>query len=116
MPDFRKLLGYWPLIIALFILIVYGNTLNHGFVWDDTDIIVENPQLASLYNIPSLFLSEDRIEGATGYYRPLTYVSFAIDRAIWGVNPVGFNMTNLLLHILAALLFYLIIPFLKLIV
>ena len=85
---------------------MYGNTLNHGFVWDDTDIIVDNPQLEKLSNIPALFLSEDRIEGSTGYYRPMTYVSFALDRAIWGLNPVGFNITNLLLHILVALLFY----------
>jgi len=94
------------LLITVVLLAVYGNTINHGFVWDDTDIIVDNPQLDSLGNIPSLFLSEDRIEGSTGYYRPMTYISFAIDRAIWGLNPVGYNITNLVLHILAALLFY----------
>ncbi len=92
--------------ITVLLLAVYGNTLNHGFVWDDTDIIVDNPQIEKLSNIPSLFLSEDKIEGATGYYRPMTYVSFAIDRAIWGLNPVGFNITNLALHILVVLLFY----------
>lgn len=106
MTDSRKPLIYRLVFITVLLLAVYGNTLNHGFVWDDTDVIVENPQLAKLGNIPSLFLSEDRIEGSTGYYRPLTYVSFALDRAIWGLNPVGFNVTNLLLHILVALLFY----------
>ena len=43
----------------------------------------------------------------TGYYRPLTYVSFLIDRSIWGLNPLGFNITNLILHIAVALTFYL---------
>jgi len=106
MTDSRKPLIYRLVLITVLLLAVYGNTLNHSFVWDDHDIIVDNPQLEKLSNIPSLFLSEDRIEGSTGYYRPLTYVSFALDRAIWGLNPVGFNITNLLLHILAALLFY----------
>lgn len=106
MTDSRKPLIYRLVFITVLLLAVYGNTLNHGFVWDDHDIIVGNPQLENLGNIPSLFLSEDRIESSTGYYRPLTYASFAIDRAIWGLNPVGFNITNLLLHILAALLFY----------
>jgi protein O-mannosyl-transferase len=106
MTDSRKPLIYRLVFITVLLLAVYCNTLNHGFVWDDADVIVDNPQLGKLSNIPSLFLSEDRIEGSTGYYRPLTYVSFAIDRAIWGLNPVGFNITNLILHILVALLFY----------
>jgi tetratricopeptide (TPR) repeat protein len=106
MIDSRKHLLYRLLFITVILLTVYGNTINHSFVWDDADIIVDNPQLEKLSNIPSLFLSEDRIEGSTGYYRPLTYVSFALDRAIWGLNPVGFNITNLVLHILVALIFY----------
>lgn len=106
MTDSRKGFIYRLLFVTVLLWATYANTLNHGFVWDDFDIIVDNPQLEKLGNIPSLFLSEDRIEGSTGYYRPLTYVSFALDRAIWGLNPVGFNITNLLLHILVALLFY----------
>jgi tetratricopeptide (TPR) repeat protein len=106
MTDSHKHLLYRLVFITVLLLAVYGNTLNHRFVWDDADIIVDNPQLEKLSNIPSLFLSEDKIEGSTGYYRPLTYVSFALDRAIWGLNPVGFNITNLVLHILVSLLFY----------
>lgn len=94
------------IFIALIILVVYGNTLNHDFVWDDHPVIAINPALESLGNIPKFFVMEDIAEGSTGYYRPMTYVSFAIDRAIWGVNPVGFNITNLALHILVALAFY----------
>jgi protein O-mannosyl-transferase len=93
-------------LIVLLVLAAYGNTLNHGFVWDDNDIIVNNPLLEKLGNIPQFFLSEDKVSSATGYYRPMTYISFALDRAIWGLNPVGFNITNLVLHILVALFFY----------
>jgi tetratricopeptide (TPR) repeat protein len=93
-------------LVILLVMLVYGNTINHGFVWDDTDIIVNNPLLEKLGNIPQFFLSEDKVATATGYYRPITYISFALDRAIWGLNPLGFNITNLVLHILVALLFY----------
>lgn len=96
---------YRYLLIVLLILLAYGNTLNHGFVWDDFDIIVENPTL-NLRNIPRFFVTEDKISAPTGYYRPITYLSFAIDRTIWGTNPLGFNITNLLLHVLVSLLFY----------
>lgn len=93
-------------LIILLVLVAYGNTLNHSFVGDDNDIIVNNPLLEKLDNIPLFFISEDKVVALTGYYRPLTYVSFALDRAIWGLNPLGFNITNLVLHILVALLFY----------
>jgi protein O-mannosyl-transferase len=93
-------------IIALLVVLAYGNILNHGFVWDDYDIIVNNPLLQKLGNIPSFFLTEDKVVAATGYYRPLTYISFALDRALWGLNPLGYNLVNLLLHILVALLFF----------
>jgi tetratricopeptide (TPR) repeat protein len=85
---------------------VYGTTLTHGFVWDDNDIIANNPLLEKLSNIPRFFLTEDAIEEATGYYRPVTYISFALDRAVWGVNTIGFHLTNLMLHIAVVLLFY----------
>ena len=108
MTDSQKTLLYRSLFFIVLLLAVYGNTLNHGFVWDDTDVIVDNPVLERLGNVPMFFLMEDRIETASGYYRPLTYASFALDRALWGLNPVGFNLTNLLLHIAAALSFYLV--------
>lgn len=106
MTDSQKNLIYKCTFITVILLAVYANTLNHGFVWDDIDIIVTNPALEKLSNIPMFFLTEDRLETTSGYYRPITYVSFALDRAVWGLNPIGFNITNLLLHIAAALLFY----------
>ena len=109
MTDAHKHLMYRLGLIVLLVSAVYGNTLNHGFVWDDNDIIVNNPLLEKLGNIPQLFLSEDKVSISTGYYRPMTYISFALDRAIWGLNPLGFNITNLVLHILVALLFYAVI-------
>jgi protein O-mannosyl-transferase len=96
-------------LFAVLVLIAYGGTLTHGFVWDDLQLIVHNPMLAKLANIPNFFLSEDKVISATGYYRPLTYVSFALDRAIWGLNPLGFNLTNLVLHFLVVLVFYLVL-------
>jgi tetratricopeptide (TPR) repeat protein len=106
MTDSQRNILYRYILITVLLLTAYGNTLNHGFVWDDINIIVDSPLTEKLSNIPRFFISEDTAEGPTGYYRPITYVSFALDRALWGLNPIGFNITNLLLHILVALLFY----------
>lgn len=35
-------------------------------------------------------------------YRPLTALSFTIDGLIWGLNPLGYNLTNLALHLATA--------------
>ena len=105
MPDARKILTYWHVIIIFLILAVYGNTLQHDFVWDDINIIVDHPLLSDLGNIPKLFMAEDVADAPTGYYRPITYISFALERAVWGLNPIGYNITNLLLYILTALMF-----------
>ena len=39
MTDAHKQRIYRLGLIALLVMLVYGNILNHGFVWDDHDII-----------------------------------------------------------------------------
>jgi tetratricopeptide (TPR) repeat protein len=109
MYDSQKYVTYRLVFIILLVFAVYAATLTHGFVWDDTTIIVNNPLLEKLGNIPQFFLSEDALEDSSGYYRPATYISFALDRAFWGVKPVGYHSTNLVLHMLVVLLFYAVI-------
>ncbi|MBI4707205.1 MAG: hypothetical protein HY761_04705 [Candidatus Omnitrophica bacterium] len=45
---------------------------------------------------------------ATGFYRPITALSVSIDYIIWGLNPFGYNLTNLIYHVLVSVLFFLI--------
>ncbi|GFE62120.1 tetratricopeptide repeat protein [Geobacter sp. AOG2] len=93
--------------IAVLVVAVYHSTFGNRFVWDDLDVIVKNPLLENFRNLPKFFFYEDRTgDGFTGYYRPMTYISFLLDRSIWGLNPVGFNITNIFLHIATVLLFY----------
>ncbi len=81
---------------------VYGASLHNQFVsWDDSFLIVENPIVASM--------NEDTIKQAfTSYdpelYIPLTFLSYQIDHAIAGLNPLMFHLTNLIFHTLNALL------------
>jgi tetratricopeptide (TPR) repeat protein len=107
MTDSQKTLLYRSTLITIILVAVYYSTFTNRFVWDDLDVIVKNRLLESFSNLPKLFFYEDRTgDGLTGYYRPVTYISFLLDRSVWGLNPVGFNITNLILHITAVLLFY----------
>ncbi|MFN0060613.1 MAG: tetratricopeptide repeat protein [Planctomycetota bacterium] len=81
-----------------------------GFVLDDLHIVREDARLASLTNVPSLFI--DNYWGdfsACGLYRPLTLTSFALERALWGVGSAApYHITNAILYAVATLLIALI--------
>lgn len=95
-------------VIVLAVALTYFSSLSSDFAWDDRTIIVENPLFKSGAGLPAILLAEDTFPGtSTGYYRPVTYLSFSIDRAIWGLNPFGFHLTNLLLHCAVSALLYL---------
>lgn len=42
--------------------------------------------------------------GALPFYRPLVEMTFAADFFLWGMNPFGFHLTNLLLHMVCVFL------------
>ncbi len=114
-----KFLPY--LIIISISILVYKEVLYHNFVSDDWAIIVRREDfLKNLSNIKVLFLIPQDGEGfnfrnqlyrylvATREvsYRPLNTLSYFIDYKVWGLNPQGYHLTNLGIHILNALLVY----------
>jgi protein O-mannosyl-transferase len=91
------------------VLLLYRNVLTAPFVYDDISQIKENPALASWLSALEYFRSpvffSNQYRGAGGsFYRPLFWLSLSLDRHIWGLNSVGFHLTNLLLHWLNGLL------------
>ncbi len=99
-----KLLIVFLLVISS-TLLVYWNVFFNDFLvtWDDDAYVLDNPYL-SISTFDDLFhLFTITYEGN---YHPLTLLSLAIDYWIWGEQPFGFHLTNILLHILNALLVY----------
>ena len=43
-----------------------------------------------------------------GHYVPLTWITLGLDYVVWGMDPVGYHLTNLVLHAANAVLFFLI--------
>lgn len=83
-------------IILLCTTIVYLNTLNNGFVWDDTLFLVPNMGYRKLDLIYIFSTKVNLIE-----YLPFRDLSYALDYSIWGLNPFGFHLTNLLLYLIS---------------
>lgn len=91
--------------ILLFFLIgfgVFGSSIHNEFVtWDDGGLIVENKDVSALNmtTLKHVFSSYD-----PELYIPLTFVSYQLNHLIAGDNPAIYHATNLVLHILNALL------------
>ncbi|MCL2834993.1 MAG: hypothetical protein FWD78_17620, partial [Treponema sp.] len=97
---------YYGLFVFLVALIVYTNSLFNGFVWDDHAVMVTNPLFNS--HPLRLFSSIDTLNDSTllPYYRPLTLLSFYMEKHIHGFNPFLVRLFNVLLHSANASLLY----------
>ena len=47
-----------------------------------------------------------------GHYMPLTWMTLGLDYLLWGMNPLGYHLTNLLLHAANAGIFYFVVVWL----
>jgi Flp pilus assembly protein TadD len=97
---------YHILLIA-FSILVYIPAIMAPFEFDDRERIVENPAIRSLSHIPSFFYSRGPFEGEI--YRPLSDSSFAVEYRIWGMNPVGYHVTNTFIHIFNTLMLFILL-------
>jgi len=83
-------------------LAVYLNTAGLDFAYDDFGFIVNNKAIHKLGNTPSFFVGPV----SEIYYRPITFLSFALDHAVAGLRPALYHIENVLLHALVTLLLY----------
>jgi Tfp pilus assembly protein PilF len=99
-------------LIASVVFACYMPTLNNGFVWDDDVNFTEN------FNYRGLSTSHLNWMFTTFHdanFHPLAWLTLGFDFVLWGMNPAGYHLTNLVLHVLnAVLFFFLIIEFLRL--
>src|SRR4030067_1238696 len=101
------------IILILFSLAIYSNSLFNKFVWvDHTQIIQKEHIIQGIDGFINVFLQgmhgfSSSVQG--GYYRPIINLSYSIDYWIWGLNPFGFHLTNVLLHTLTGILLYLVL-------
>ncbi len=87
----RKYTRYLILFVIILSSAVYFNSIFGGFVLDDMVLIQKNPAIHSFWNIGLLT------------YRWVRTFSYAVDYAIWGLNPIGYHLSNLLYNTLTVL-------------
>ncbi len=89
--------------IVLVTLGVYAVILPAPFkTMDDQYSIVANPLLRPDGNVQQIFTQG--FFGDHSYYRPMVMLSFKLDYQLFGLNSFFYNLENVLIHILNALL------------
>src|SRR5579885_962393 len=112
--SIRRLAEHKTLVAVFLFLICFGVfalSLRNDFVWDDVIYLKNSPDYFRVSNINSgLFLG---IKGHQGfsYYRPILFISFAIDHELWGLSPFGFHLSNTIFYSFSTVLFYLLVLF-----
>ncbi len=91
------------LLLSVLTVLIYLNSLQNEFVFDDIGLVVNHSGIRDLRNIPRFLGAHGRLA-----YRPLRTASYAIDYFFFGLNPAGFRAINIALHVLnATLVFFL---------
>src|SRR5512135_2370934 len=89
-------------LVVLITLAAYVPALRNGFVnWDDDLYVVGNPHIRAL---GPAFFQWALFSFDAANWHPLTWLSHALDYALWGLNPFGHHATSILLHGLNTLL------------
>lgn len=96
----RKLFLGLALVTA--VVVAYLPALSAGFVWNDDTYLTENPTLDGAQGLRQIWTDPK----ANEQYYPAVFTSFWLEKRVWGLNPLGYHLVNVLLHAGSALLLW----------
>src|SRR5881628_1814197 len=100
--------GFWlvPALIALVTFAAFLPVVQNQFVdWDDQRNFLDNHHYRGLGWTHLRWMWTTHL----GHYIPLTWMTLGLDYLLWGMNPVGYHLTNLLLHAANAVVFFFVV-------
>ena len=93
------------LTLGLLVVVPYlPAMLWGGFVWDDR-ILTNAEPIQEVSGLWQIWFSPSAI-GEEGHYWPLVYTTFWLEHKLWGFDPTGYHVVNVLLHLANALLLW----------
>lgn len=98
-----------PILISaglfLLLLIAFEPIRHNDFIYyDDDKYITENSHIQSGFNCGSVIWAFTSFQNAN--WHPLTWLSHMLDIELFGLNPPGHHLHNLLLHITSTILLF----------
>jgi protein O-mannosyl-transferase len=111
MPEsVRRDDALWVYAICAFLVTivwaVFGQTMHHRFInYDDGIYVFQNPEV--LASVTARGIRWALTFAEIGHWHPVTWVSHMLDVRVWGLRPGGHHLTNVFLHMAAAILLFL---------
>ena len=94
----------WLKLVFLVVgtILAYQPVWHAGFIWDDDAYVTQNPMLTAPDGLRQIWFSAHR----QSQYFPLVFTTLRFEHSIWGLNPLGYHLVNVLLHATNALLLW----------
>lgn len=115
-PSLKPAVGVWftrPAIAWLLCLLAcfaaYAPALEGDLIWDDLYLVRGNPFFRSPIFGLEVFRHYLFFESFSTYYRPVQNWSYIFDYWLWQGAPMGYHITNVLLHSQCAFLLFLLL-------
>jgi tetratricopeptide (TPR) repeat protein len=96
------------LFLVCAVIIVYQPVWHAGFIWDDNAFLVNNPLVKHSNGLYQFWFTTNAPD-----FFPLTSTTLWLEWRLWGANPLGYHIVNVLLHALNAVLIWRVLTHLR---
>ncbi len=94
--------------IIVLVFLFYYPAMNGEFIWDDDSYVTQNPLLSASDGLWRIWTTSESPQ-----YYPIVFTSFWVEHKLWGLNPMGYHIVNILLHSANALMVWLLLRKIK---
>ena len=113
-PDAAQHKNWIPALICLALAILtaaaFWQLKDCGFInYDDNNYVYENATVQTGLNANSIVQAFSSELAKVGHWHPLTWLSLMLDYELFGLNPTGYHLINLLFHVVNTLLLFLVL-------
>jgi protein O-mannosyl-transferase len=93
-------------LLLLLTVLVYLPAIRGGFIWDDDCYLTANPLITAPDGLWRIWFSTHLQSQYQSQYFPLVYTTLRFEHMLWGMNPLGYHLVNVLLHGINALMLF----------
>ncbi|MBI5724063.1 MAG: glycosyltransferase family 39 protein [Planctomycetes bacterium] len=89
-------------LLAAVTVAAYLPAMGCGFIWDDDDYVTANTTLRDLDGLKRIWTQPDSLP----QWYPAVHTTFWVEHHLWGFDPFGYHLVNVLLHCFSSLLLW----------